>query len=882
MKCISCGKSISNDVQVCPHCGKPQSGGDFDDFSGGDFGGGEGFDGEPSPVAAVRRNRSSGRMLPVLLLIAGVLVIGAVAFFLLRGGKKVSSLPPFLAPTGHSERIDEGRGILLNELLVIPGEKTKQADMDKLLEPLDGAVVAYWPAMNQYQVRFNTSTRQELDEKKQSLEQERRIERVDYNLLLTVSRPAEAGMTAEIPAGSGGKTGILGDWASPKTGKATMLYLPSLTYADEAALQGIPNGVEPVSPASWDETVGKLAEGRTLFVANAFYYDRQDDGSLYVTTTSAALRYQLGSLLESGAEWIAVPLCGPRQNNDELLDREAELMNLTLTALEGKTPNFVIFKGQQEEKDWLTSVLKASEKASAHTLTAAPCGTGELSILNASGADVPVYETAASLQAADCCAPGAEAETAAIMAMVSAESVYGGKADLPADQILANLKTGATALAADAEGTVRPVFRTGEGLAAAAMPDGCELLTLRVEDGITGLPIADADVKADGAAGAKKADSEGKVRLLTAGGRGSVSVSANGYQALNNQQVTAEAGKLTLLPENQAEATGTIRGTVTDDNPAPDGLRVTLRDPESGAVRMDMQSGYNISLPMYPGTYNLTVTAHDRTPVTVYGVEVKAGETVEIPGVVFSVPSDLPGGIYGTIKDAKTGDVLEGVSVDIFEGVNAPDTGTPVAHATTGADGRYQTPLPGGQYTAYLSKEGYQSTHITVQSVGEEGDKEFNYIITPVMPEGEIRIVLTWGANPRDLDSHLYNLNQKIHIYYPTDSKVVKRNGVVVAELDVDDTDGDGPETTTIHEQLPGKYIFCIHKYAGVGEMRNSGAEVRVWIGGQDTPMVFNVPDEDGIYWEVFTVENGVITPVNRMITYNDWRDLESNRFEYN
>ena len=64
--------------------------------------------------------------------------------------------------------------------------------------------------------------------------------------------------------------------------------------------------------------------------------------------------------------------------------------------------------------------------------------------------------------------------------------------------------------------------------------------------------------------------------------------------------------------------------------------------------------------------------------------------------------------------------------------------------------------------------------------------------------------------------------------------------------------------------------------------MRNSGAEVRVWIGGQDTPMVFNVPDEDGIYWEVFTVENGVITPVNRMITYNDWRDLESNRFEYN
>ena len=49
--------------------------------------------------------------------------------------------------------------------------------------------------------------------------------------------------------------------------------------------------------------------------------------------------------------------------------------------------------------------------------------------------------------------------------------------------------------------------------------------------------------------------------------------------------------------------------------------------------------------------------------------------------------------------------------------------------------------------------------------------------------------------------------------------------------------------------------------------MADSGATVKVYIG--DDILVFDVPNTDGTLWEVFTLENGILTPVNT-VTYHE------------
>ena len=102
---------------------------------------------------------------------------------------------------------------------------------------------------------------------------------------------------------------------------------------------------------------------------------------------------------------------------------------------------------------------------------------------------------------------------------------------------------------------------------------------------------------------------------------------------------------------------------------------------------------------------------------------------------------------------------------------------------------------------------------------------------TPVI----VRRVLSWEANPRDLDSHLdvpANASGNAHhiAYYNRGSNDTdpSRNAAG-SYLDVDDVDGHGPETTTIVIPRPGYYLFAIHKYAGNRDLNTSEAVVRVY-----------------------------------------------------
>lgn len=134
----------------------------------------------------------------------------------------------------------------------------------------------------------------------------------------------------------------------------------------------------------------------------------------------------------------------------------------------------------------------------------------------------------------------------------------------------------------------------------------------------------------------------------------------------------------------------------------------------------------------------------------------------------------------------------------------------------------------------------------------------------------EVRVILSWGEEPYDLDSHLTgpqpglaesydNEANRFHAYYVTDGS---SDGVAV--LDVDDTTSYGPETITISPPAgtstlrPGIYRYSVHHYAGANTMAD--ARVKLLIGNSTertfTPNAAALAGDDDV-WTVFELNVG-------------------------
>ncbi|MCA6928802.1 hypothetical protein LF937_21855 [Pectobacterium versatile] len=136
------------------------------------------------------------------------------------------------------------------------------------------------------------------------------------------------------------------------------------------------------------------------------------------------------------------------------------------------------------------------------------------------------------------------------------------------------------------------------------------------------------------------------------------------------------------------------------------------------------------------------------------------------------------------------------------------------------------------------------------------------YAISPVMKSLDgMRIVLTWGEKPDDLDSHLIYPGN--HIYFS------HKNGRD-ANLDVDDTDSFGPETITIDKKRLGEsYIYAVHDYSNSEKANSlalsaSRAKVFVYVGSSQVRS-YSVPlNKTGNIWTVFRLNpNGDFEDIN-------------------
>lgn len=214
------------------------------------------------------------------------------------------------------------------------------------------------------------------------------------------------------------------------------------------------------------------------------------------------------------------------------------------------------------------------------------------------------------------------------------------------------------------------------------------------------------------------------------------------------------------------------------------------------------------------------------------------------------------GSVAGKIKDASTGVGVKDADL-IFRKGSDIHSGGSVAEFSTDANGNYFAKIDEGNYCVEVRKTGYiaQFENVVVQrNVNSTGQD----IVISTKMNGEIRIVLTWNAEPQDLDSYLEGTTDAgttVDINYMSKT-------CTEADLDVDDIDGYGPETVTIHD-INGVYDFYVHDYRETGQMAAGGASVTIYLPDNTSQTVMIGTISDPNRWDVCTIDHGKVTITN-------------------
>ncbi len=221
--------------------------------------------------------------------------------------------------------------------------------------------------------------------------------------------------------------------------------------------------------------------------------------------------------------------------------------------------------------------------------------------------------------------------------------------------------------------------------------------------------------------------------------------------------------------------------------------------------------------------------------------------------------SDAPE-VSGRVVSATTGSGVARAEVRVRSG--SLTSGEPLVATTTDGFGHYTVALDPGPYTAEVVCSGYTTETFEIY-VSAAGGTLNDLVISPLLAEGQMRIVLEWGGYPADLDSYLDGtLDDGTSVHVNFMSKTASRNGQRLAELDVDDRDGYGPETTTIYD-LNGVYRFSVEDYQQTGDMSSSGATVKIYLPGESVPHTVEIPAGLNNTWYVCTIDHGTLSVTN-------------------
>ncbi|TGN14333.1 Cna protein B-type domain protein [Leptospira ilyithenensis] len=255
-------------------------------------------------------------------------------------------------------------------------------------------------------------------------------------------------------------------------------------------------------------------------------------------------------------------------------------------------------------------------------------------------------------------------------------------------------------------------------------------------------------------------------------------------------------------------------------------------------------------------------------------VDIQADATTNFDIITFVPGTQTPGAISGRALSALYNTGVCDLTARIRPGVNVKSgsyaidaNGTTIPSVKTATDGSYAIPnVPPGNYTLEAtgsgkrgnctsSVEAYSTTFRTVIAAGTETPSNQNILVSPVLGDSEMRVVLSWGAKPKDLDSHLqYSAtNSGSRIVWNRKAPLGAGNG----ELDYDITTGYGPETISLKGAIWSQDVryYSIYNWSGEANMGVSGATIRVFKGSIGEVRNYAIsPNHSNRWWKIFCI----------------------------
>ena len=233
--------------------------------------------------------------------------------------------------------------------------------------------------------------------------------------------------------------------------------------------------------------------------------------------------------------------------------------------------------------------------------------------------------------------------------------------------------------------------------------------------------------------------------------------------------------------------------------------------------------------------------------------------------IVLSVQSEAGLDKYvmqAKVVDATNGQGIRDAKVQVYAGFS---TYGECVEGKTDSGGSVSLNLKeSGTYTVVIEKDGYIRETFEAYVMSNAATTSVKFSLSPTMSGDTIRFVLSWGSTPYDLDSYLIGKGgdgSSVYISYRS-MRSTNSAGDLLAELDVDDTDGYGPETITLYDSF-GDYEFTVVDYNETGTMSMSGATVKIYVGDSLHTTV-NVPSSLENAWSVCRISNGEIMVTNR------------------
>lgn len=346
-----------------------------------------------------------------------------------------------------------------------------------------------------------------------------------------------------------------------------------------------------------------------------------------------------------------------------------------------------------------------------------------------------------------------------------------------------------------------------------------------------------------------------------------VEVSKDGYQTVGDW-VAIDYANPTFISFRMQQGTttqdATVHGFVYDDaNDAPiEGATVATTD-GSAETTADASGAYSMTLPA--GDYVLAVSADGYSSYTTDPITLTSGMDRVITFYLVAGGGGS-GTVHGVVTGSQDGEAIEGATVSV--------DGESIS-TTTDVDGNYTLTVPEGNQTLSVTMDGYYSNEANI-FVEPDGDHEKNFVLSPILSggSGAMRLVLTWGEEPSDLDSHLKTPaidGTEYHVYFGDHGD---STSAPYAHLDLDDVSSYGPETITIYQFESGTYRYYIYNWSGSPAIAGSEAQVQMYDESGLLQTVVVPSTGEGDYWYVCDIDgdSGAITLVNQIM--NDAPEL--------